>query len=492
MEAKHKIFKIPQNLELSASLPDEEKEFYGNYEDALDKFYLRSQMSSMTLLPNFQFGGWAAPSGWVATFPPGASFKQYPFCTEKYNSFTMVRLQLEGSLLTPERLKEIQLRETMCLSRKNLSPPTKESFGTDGWAASMEARGGAFIGIYKTQTKENDEVKEIFYAIAHVLLPDSYIDEQQQREVELQKFADECVASNGVRGKGCSFEKEFIADDGGQHQLRARQVGGEMAIRILIDWSRIVGIKLDVLEVHPDGDKEEFDMPSGVVPNPVLLEQALEFWPREAFIRPYSLVPVDVTDVPVKLRGYQLGRAIGELKKRIPDTFTKLQEKYKFRYSDEIITFVPDCQTMINSFKVMGTNQLVWYNNCTPATTNQPFLVFKGLEMGFDCYNYNPLTGKPFEEHAFHTSSQLQTDAFPVIYPYKRGERDVSKETIYKFCSPEGGGWLAPSFQPTQLKGTFVRGTTQGLAPPGSKITLEPVHVFLTGGDFYNTPVYNI
>lgn len=501
MEAKHAIYKIPQTLELSANLPDDEKEFHGDYEEMLEKFFLRGQMSTMTLLPNFQYGGWAAPSGWLATFPPGASFKQHPFCSEKYNSFIMVRLHLEGSQLTPERLREIQQREVMCLPRRNLNPPEIAAAegggggGGEGWAAALEARGGAFIGIYKTQARENDdELKEIFYVIAHVLLPDSYIDAQQGREVTLQKDADEYMNSGGVRGKGWTFEKEFISEEGGQHQARAREVGEELGKRILTDWSRIVDIKLDVLEVKPDTEpQEEFAIPKwGPQPIAQLLEEALDLWPIGGFIRPYSLIPTDVPGIPSKLRGYQLGRALGHLKRLLPPKFKELQEKYKFRFSEEIVTFQPDCQTMINSFEVLGTNQIIWYNNCTPM--NQPFLVFNGLEKGFDCYNYNPLTGKPFQEENFRAIGSA-LNAFPVIYPYKRGQRQVSNETILKFCCPQGGGRVDPSIHPPQLRGTFTRGggdSHQGLSPPPNKITLEPVHVFLAGGDFYNVPIYNI
>lgn len=495
MEAKHAILKIPPTLELSANLPEDEREFHGNYEEALEKFFLRSNMSTLTLLPNFQFGGWAAPSGWVATLAPGNSFKQHPLCTEKYNSFIMVRLQAEASSFTPERLAEIQLRETMCLPRSNLNPPTKDCHGNDGWAVALEPRGGAFVGIFKTKTKENDEVKEIFYAIAHVLLPESYIDEQQTREAQLQKIADEFMNSGGSRGKGVSFEREFILDDGGQYQTRAREVGEELGKRLLTDWSRIVDLKLDVMEVEPDQDDEEeenrveFVIPTeGPDPIPTLLEQALGVWPKGAFLRPYSLIPTEVLqDIPAKLRGYQLGRALGILKKKLPEAFADLQKKFNIRYSDEIVTFIPDCQTMINSFDIMGTNQIVWYNNCTPM--HQPFLVFNGLEDGFDCYNYSTATGKSTREDGFRRGP---LEAFPVIYPYRRGQRTVSKETILKFCSPEGGGWVKPSFQPSQLRGTFTKPSLQGLTPPANKITLEPVHVFLAGGDFYNVPVYNI
>lgn len=497
MEARHSIYKIPPTLQLAANLPEGEREFHGNYEEMLNKFFLRSQMSTLTLLPNFQYGGWAAPSGWMATFPPGASFRQHAFCSEKYNSFIMVRLNVEGSQLTPERLRQIQEREVMCLPRRNLNPPEilpEGEKGGHGWAAALEPRGGAFIGIFKTQAKEDDEVKEIYYVVAHVLLPDSYVDAQQGREVCLQKEADEYMDSGGMQGRGCTFEKEFISDEGGQYQLRAREIGKELGKRILTDWSRIVDIKLDVMEVQPDDDTDlVFTTPKGgTPPTRQLLEEALDVWPSGGFIRPYSLIPTDVMGISGKLRGYQIGRAIAVLKEGLPEKFKEYQDKYKFRYSDEIVTFQPDCQTMINSFEVLGTNQIVWYNNCAPM--DQPFLVFNGLETGFDCYNYNPLTRKPFNEENFQTINSA-VNAFPVIYPYKHGQRQVSTETILKFCCPQGGGRLDPNVQPAQLRGTFTRGgagSHQGLTPPNDKITLEPVHVFLAGGDFYNVPIYNI
>jgi hypothetical protein len=408
----------------------------------------------------------------------------------------MVRLDAEGgSTFTPERLKEIQKRETICLPRWNPTPPDRTSGPEEGWGVALEPRGGAFIGIYKTKTKENNEIKEIFYAIAHTLLPESYIDEQQSREIQVQRLSDEFTFNDGARGKGISFEKEFILEEGGQHQIRAREVGREFARRILSDWSRIVDVKLDVMEVRPDdngeGGEEEFRIPTdGLEPNPSLLLEALGIWPQGAFIRPYSHLPLDLPPdvIPTKLKGYQLGRALGHIKKRAPEDFQKLQEKFKIRFSDEIITFEPDCQTMINSFEVVGTNQIIWYNNS--ASSQQPFLVFNGLEVGFDCYNYNPITGKSIIG-GFGDPQQ----AFPVIYPFKKGQREVTKETILKFCSPEGGGWLKPQVQPSQLNGTFTHPPTEleGLTIPVNKITLEPVHVFLAGGgDFYNTPVYNI
>ena len=116
----HQIFSIPSDLDFNPTLPEDEKEKFGEYEEAFERFYLRGNMKTIYRFPNFQYGGWECPSGWVANFSPQSPFQPSAFGGEKYDCFTMVKLKLEGSELTPSKLTEIQRKTSLFLPRKNI------------------------------------------------------------------------------------------------------------------------------------------------------------------------------------------------------------------------------------------------------------------------------------------------------------------------------------------------------------------------------------
>jgi hypothetical protein len=489
----HQIFSIPPDLDYNVTLPDDEKEHYGNFQEAFEKFYIRSNMKSIYRLPNFQFGGWEDPSGWVASFPPQAGFKQHAFNYKKYDVFTMVKLKIEGSDLTPARLQEIQRRETTFLNRKSVTPPGLESTPQDGWGVALD--GGGFIMICKTKVKDENELREVFYAVCYSCLPKDFLDIQQDREVKLQKSTDDFFSQAGTRGKVQTFEKEFLSnlDNGGEgYQARAQKIGQEIGKRILSDWSRIVKIKLDVDEVvFPDAETQDFVTPGDPTscPPPQLLEQALQTF-KGGFIRPYSVIPSDLEEIPKNLHGYEIGKALSILQKEKPAAFIDFQTKYQFQFSPDIVTFTPDCQTVVNGFSVSGVNHLTWYCNCCPME-GAPFLFFKGYQEGFECFNYNPIKRNAYDEQFKQRNNYF--NAFPCLFPFRKHFKELTKETILKFCSPGRGGYLYPHKQPGALLGEFINTDfSQSLFnPPQEKITLEPVHVFLSGEEGLNDPIFS-
>jgi hypothetical protein len=109
--------------------------------------------------------------------------------------------------------------------------------------------------------------------------------------------------------------------------------------------------------------------------------------------------------------------------------------------------------------------------------------VQRGLELGFEIYNFDPITRQPLD------GTPLKNDfgnGFPSLLPFKKEKREFAPTTLSKFFSREAGGFHLTHRVPAQLQGRFSSHFSpqdvELLLPIQNQkpVSLTPIQVFLS------------
>ena len=480
----HNIFQIVEDN--GNEVPSEYKHLIPNFEQTLVKFKSASSIQNLYKYPNFQYGCLNPPSGWVGTMPASSLFNQYPFLYEKYRTITAIKLNIDQSFFEGDRLKQNEHIVRNCFPEK--SNMTIMDTRSTGFSPGIGER-GCLITLCesKIHIEEKNELKYMYFLVCHSSFPDNVLDDIQQHELNLHRTCDDYANRHGnVRkeylekaAKPRTLADEFD-EDGPQHHIM--QTAQELSVRNLIHYMDLTGMKptrqITVMDVDED---ETLRCPDEALhqASPALLDKALKWWPQTAIMGPFSKIPA-FPHIDKDLQDFHIGHAVSTMLK-IDKDFCK---KHSRRFDDTIYTIDPQVQTTYNTARV-AAGQLYNYNNCAPINTTllagKPFIVEKGLEVGYEIYNYDPITDKPLESGIVKNDSG---HGFPVVYPFKPDNKQVKPEVVRKFFSREAGGFEMNHIVPEQLKGhhQVIKFPTQRLLPikNTAPVILTPIQTFLS------------
>lgn len=476
MQIGHQISFTSSDLteeKITDDIPDELKEYTDELSDALIKFKERCCIKQLYIYPNFQYR-WLAPStGYVATFDPDDRFRNGAFNTERFRSFTMIKLKLTTGDLTEEKISFIEERIKKCLPQVSICPPTIDSISDDGWGCSLGQR-GCSIGIYKTTVEhlKDGSSEDMYYLICHSSLPDQLIGQLHENDDNIQRSVDDFILKRGIvrterlqKAEPLTFGEEITDEDKGS-MMRIKRVAMENPKRLMYYYSRLAEIELDI-DVLLDGEGESILDEPTIAVKLEELHSWYKKWPKGALIQPFSMI-----------ENYPIGKAAAML----PD---EDRDKMGMVFDQSVVSFTPDCQTLYNTFHSEGSS-ITYYNH----TTRQEgcWLVHKGLELGYDCYNYDPIKRQPLQNDK-KISNMDFGKGWPVIYRFKPDPlRRLQQDTLRKFY---------PSND--QLKGKFCYPPPEEIAQieedlgAKKKISFQPIHVFLSDKTAdTNIALYNI
>lgn len=469
MQIGHQISFVSSNQtkeQIHENIPDEYKEYSGELGQSLVDFKQRCSIKQLYIYPNFQFRWVAPPTGWVGTFATDDKFKSGAFNLEMFRSFTAVKLKLTTGELTEEKLNFIKERVSKCLPQVSNCPASIHDNAEDGWGCSLGEK-GCSIGIYKTTIEhlEDGSSEEVYYLICHSSLPSQFIDEIIENNENINSSVEDFILRRGsvrqerlLKAKPLSFEEEFCNENEGK-MYRMKQIAIEHPKRLMFLWSALADVKLDT--EYLSGGDGELDEPS-VIPDMRVFFEWYKKWPKGALIQPFSTI-----------ENYPIGKAVAML----PE-----QESLKLdglNYDASIVSFQPDCQTLYNTFHVEG-NAVNFYNHTTRQEGS--WLVHKGLELGFDCYNYDPINRMPYPPPADRKRVNLDFGkGWPVIYPFKIDPlRRLQSDTLRKFFTSNDSI--------DQLKGKFYYPPPEDINQiekdltncEFKKVSFQPVLVYLS------------
>lgn len=511
----HPIIFLDDEQNEKRNLPKELEPYIKQISSAVVRWTIKCNMQSLFALTNWQFQWLPPPVGWVGLFNRQDPYRSGAFeSVDKFRGITMVKLNHKPSFFTPEKLKEVEERTKFCLPNECITPPSIHSDDGDGthspkfegWGVSLEDR-GCSIGIYTHKYEAGDgRIEDFCYVILHHALPLSFINQLQEKDKNTHLVCEQWLQGAGKEKKTPSplsgnnvkpltFEQNFASE---QQWIELSQ---HFAQRLIYYWAGVNGIELDVKIWDGDGKKEWLDLPEiadSRINDTDLVTEAIKLWPRGALISPFSVFPSHPNK---KLNRFPIGLAVSKFTKEQREV---LRKSHELKYDPSIISFIPNAQTIYNypSDPSLTTNlELKYYNNSTAIDSVDCFLHHRGLEAGFDCYNYNPITDAPFQKtRPFNDFA----NSFPVISPFSTSDSlppPPADETVKKFFSREGGG-LSSSTPPSQLRnGKYINTTLSQLEiskllklhPPlqPQKISLHPLHVFLSEG-CTNTAEYKL
>ena len=503
------IYAVSSNFHIEDTISEEYKQQYAaSLIDTLIVIKTESHIDKMYLYPNFQFGFLQGPSGYVCSFKGHDLYRQGAFTDDKLRSITAVRLRMpsesEGGpakFFAPDNMKEVEKRLKICLPIKNLTPPELGETIEGGFGASL-GEWGTSISIGKSTVNDEGRLKDIYWCVCHCCLPDSFIDKLQERDRRLNSVNVDYIENQGnVKDNiddfhPTNYETEFNINP---VYKQARQVAEELPKRLMYLWSKLVGLELDVSVPFVETETilrtpQRLNTPSEDLMARILKEN---IWPKGALIQPNSYLPNE-DFIPKELRGYEIGLAVSQMSEG-------MRQKVNLNYDDGIITFTPDKQILYNYLETdNNTNQLHYYNQCCyigdVSQRNQGWIIDKGIELGFDVYNYDPINRIGLNRNTRITNTPFG-NGFPCVWPYRTDLPKFSPPSSSpKFFSYLGGGYTSPSTIPEQLykgKSTYQDLSEEELSKliPQSeyrnKFTIVPIHGYLSP-KCYNAPKYNI
>lgn len=454
----------------------------GDVSQALKRMKIRTGMRSLWLMPNFRFNYLPPPTGWVGTFAQADRFRHGAFQYDKYRCMTMVKCQVEEKDMEPDRLRAIQRRLQIQFPMRPAVPPGLGSSVEGGGFSPALGMSGCSIGVYKHLDETN---KPTFYIVCHSSLPDALTDELQEHERAVHESCDEWERRDGVvserllqRAPANMNMEEF--SDGGL-QKRMEELSREVGMRNVALFSQIADIRVERGLIENEDGGVVYDAPGGDFSDPALFDEALARWGRDRIVYPFSRIEGGPDD---NIHGYRLGKMV---KTRADDKTVGLGN---VRYDETIYTIIPTAQTVYNTFRV-NAGVLYTYNNC--CAINEPFLVDRGLNLGYRLYNYNAETGKAL-------LPLLKNDygaGFPCVFPYTPvPTMQVETHVKNTFFSNREGEISGPIGQinkssgagllPAQLMGQHLSGSLTddvvGRLLPGlpPAMLLTPVFVLLS------------
>ncbi len=486
------------------------------------RFKAFSGIRSICIHPNFQYGGLSGPSGYAAEISPTDTFTSNMFRCEKYRIITLAEIDMTADEWTTEFKKEMESRVRRCIPTTAVSPPLLEDESFDGYGFDLSPR-GSLIGIIpiKQMNLLDNKLEEHFYIVVDNGPPEETLHKMQEydetiarkNQTFLEAYGNDIVSSAEHAEKLVTYGEMFY--DGSVND-RMLQIQKQRNIRLIIYFAELVGLSLkeQTYAVTNRQDKEvEYRVPDALLDlvsknahTPILFEKALAWWPSNAPIMPFSCLPIfphgmtreqlsQYTDLPIpELSGYPLGAALYEIYKEQPSVFADISKKHNINFHLHVETFSPNIETDYNTYRVdERTGMITWYSNCTSTADGGGVLSFKGLDIGYECLNFDLSTGV-----GGGSWNNEFLNSYPVVFPFKPEIRKMPQESWDKFFSLTAGGRL--SNVPAQWQGRFLNlGATDyvhvqndlNIPKEPKPFIMNPLKLFLSS-DMINIPTFKI
>jgi hypothetical protein len=452
------------------------------------------------LMPNFNFGYYYPPTGWVAKLDRQLNFSHDLLMSEEFfRCITIV--EINKAIENTDFFKEICY---FCIPTKT---NTENYIGFrdnpgSGWTPIFAPRGNA-LGYFTFKDHDDDanEGVERHFLICDNSLPDHTLNLIQnyliQEGISNLRLLNSNISDGTTQPKTV---EEIISDS--SYLGTFRDCAYEQNRRLLtillaaLEPSGIFPVKtalekhLNRIPPHEDSyptDEHYRHAKSNMkISDPRQAHQqlidTLDRWPKGAPLYPFNVDPIS---------GFPVGTYLDELYKVIDDqsesafevqsTLSSIQKTYPwFRFIREPLTFLPLIETMYNTFERQIDGSIIWRNN--NADCQNPKGVIKKAPLSHGYIVINPSfcishSSKPWEirEHL---------NSHPVIDPFEPDEnKTVSEELLKKFFAREN--------PPNQLKGSFLRDNEldndtniRAVLYPIDliKIQMEPKLVYLSSG----------
>lgn len=445
------------------TLSHSEKIYEGELLQTITTMQSRTDCNTLTILPNFDFGFLLPPpTGFVASFDGDANFNADLFRAPKYNIF--LKAKIKWVSFNTEKHKEIEkaIRLGFSLSNENsFSCLSNTEF--EGWTPCFTGAGSS-IGIYHSKEKDlsSNEYIENSYIICHSMLPRGVRNELQEIEERLSCYTYDyysCIANK----KPIQDEKirpytygEVFADNSAHD--KALKLAIENSIRLVTIFASVLKLELaqpmyerDVI-YHPPLGVDLSKFKTG-------LTDCIKWWPKDLPIFPFTILPeIEIENfknetIPDHLRGFPLGAALDEIKRKDFNSFTELCKKYDLDFRSKVMTFKPDLITDYNTHR-LTSHGVTYYCGSSPCRGTKGVLVYEGLDLGFKHINHSPNNLQQIEWFN-HISN-----AYPVIFPFvEDSEKKKPKaDTVLKYFTLTEGGvsGSTKNLTPEHFYGLFV------------------------------------
>lgn len=486
--------KIPSTLE------KDEKKYETELTKALTTFQNRTSCKSLTLLPNFDFGWLLPPIGYVSNYSLNSFYNSDPFRSSKYQIFAKAKIKMDETSYTTERQKEMERNIRLAFPGNTLINASIDSKVEDGWTPSLGGKGSS-IGIYRSSYKESTQnnLVEEYFIICHTTLNYDLLSSLQVYEEQCNKSTREYIQliSEGATVipdsvKGYTYDDLFGSNSVNE---KALELAKENAARLITIFASIIDVDLHNTVFNTRNTYESCEGDSNK--HVGVFQEVLKWWPSEVPIYPFTVLPSLPIEnnrgeqCPKQIFGFPLGYKLDKLKKDNLDDFTKLVEKFKLEFINEIKTVVPDIITEVNTFRIFN-NELIWYCNSTPCDSNGGILLYEGLDIGFK--HLNPIIADT--EYVSDWKNDY-FNAFPVLFPFVQDverTRTVKQDSISKCFTLTKGGISSSTFRtiPDQFYGLFANLAQLDSNHVKNKLRLHgvnslhliPVKIFLSSESF--------
>ncbi len=525
MKHTNNIYLVGNDIENidDVTLSDTEKPLEGSLFNSLLEFKAFNNIHKLCLYPNFQYGCLSGPKGYAAQFHSDDPYYVDMFRCEKFRVITGVKLDMTADEWTTEQSRRFETIVRRCFPHHAVSSPLLTDTVRSGFGFDLSPK-GSFIQLIEGKDINTNENKlmQYFYLVINDGPCEVHLHQMQEDDERLQRenIAFQSTYADGIKGtlnesvRFTTYGKAFEADGINDRML---QIQKEKNKRSLDYIARICGFTLKRESYYwTDGEgNEEYRIPSdleelfGSKPA-TLFEKALQWWPKGALILPFTCLPIIPNEItkdqlslypdlpPAELSGYPLGVGVHTLYSAAKqDRFNDLRLKYDIKFETQPRTLRADFEVDYNTFRVdHRTGMITWYSNCTPVNECNGILSFKGLDLGFECLNYDISTDEAGEEW-----SNDMLNGYPVIYPFKPDNRKMPSDSGAKIFSLTAGGLaLNVNNTPEQYQGLFVSvGSTDIPEVKGDlnitenikKVLLIPLKVFISP-QMINIPRFKI
>lgn len=477
----------PINLATGGPVTNEEQE-------ALVEFMTQCELTSLNLLPNFQFKYLSGPSGFSASVGQDRLVNADLLRCDLFRVISCVKIKPATLKWFEDTSKEIEYVRTL-FPLQSPNPPSlaHKTHPQEIWIPSLGGRQTS-ISICNRMTRDEDnrQIEEL-YLVCHTSLPDAYLNDIQE-QLEL------------ISSSNYEFKKAFNTKGGNTRPdvkpvdyASLVQPGGllstarEIAIvnnqRAMDIFSQMTGLQLEVHMVEQTSVRwptvKENEVKSIIKDNQegvAKLDLALNWWPKGVPVFPFSVLPSDSSlgsFLPQKeIQGFPIGALLTHFHQEKPDTFERLQKKYQIVYQPHPRLFEPTMRTIYNTYTLGLGHTFHFHSMASP--TSHDFLMYEGVDLGY----------KIFAHHSLHLPDwkNAALDSFPTVFPFKEETGSVRDDLVLKCFTPKKGGHGALSLIPEQLQGRNI-GTDQ--LPLGRRILntpdaiqLHPLKVFLSPDTF--------
>jgi hypothetical protein len=454
-------------------------------EDLIASLRKYTGISSYFIHPNYQFSYFGC-SGFVADIDTGTLYTPDLYTTHLYRVVFCTEIYVGDETKFRENLMSKKSVVRAMIPDMPAVSMTHESVVEEGWSPALGQYGGMLcIGYTRESDTNTNTNSNRWFLYGKCGIHDTYVNSLIDRDYQIT-MANMAPNDNLNQMKGTVTTKEEFTVGGIKD--KAIELAKENCRRLVRVFATALGVTVTegnhpVTHVGEDDEPSYYEIPpmkSSSSRSSAYLKEAMNLWPKDATIYPYSVLDLHASH---KLNGYEIGAVLltiylDHLNKNNVGVFESDMEQARLHFSPFVHSYARlDIENMYNSHEVVSGSRLRWYSNCTPINNITGVAVVMPIRVGLRVLN-SPLFGE-----VDHTWVNNYGSSYPVVFPYKDGPKPQVSQDIIIFDS-QGD-------TPKQLDGNFY-GVDQLTEPHILKayndesnrisrgVLIEPVFVYLS------------